>query len=247
VSIDASAGRKPVKDAGEESRIWRVKVQHVSRPLRSVGGVALKVAVAVVGLIVVGNIGILFMSWWAQHTTPASTPQSVQGVQNLQAVDDRLWRGAAPSHEGYRELARGGVRTVVDLRAEDGAAAEGSVVSGLGMQYVHMPIRDGQVPEADQVAAFLRLVEQAPGPVFVHCGAGVGRTGAMVGAYQVARGVSPAHALRRNLAVGPPSLEQVAFVAGLDRGDTFRPVSSGVTLLSRALDFPRRAWHVIGL
>lgn len=219
----------------------------MSASLRSIGALALKAAVAVVGLIVIGNVGILFMSWWAQHTTSASTPDAVRGVANLQAVDDRLWRGAAPSHQGYRELARGGVRTVVDLRAEDGAAAEGGLVRDLGMHYVHMPVRDGQVPDADQVAAFLRLVQEAPGPVFVHCGAGVGRTGAMVGAYEVARGASPGYALRRNLAVGPPSLEQVAFVVGLDRDDGFRPVSSGVTLLSRALDFPRRAWHVIGL
>lgn len=247
MSLYGFSGTKPVKEAGDGSTIRRVKLEDVSGTLRSVGAMTLKAVVAVVGLIVIGNIGILFMSWWAQHTTAASTPHAVEGVSNLQAVDDRLWRGAAPSGDGYRELARGGVRTVVDLRAEDGAAVEGTRVRGLGMQYVHMPIRDGQVPDSDQVAAFLRLVQKSPGPVFVHCGAGVGRTGAMVGAYEVARGASPGYALRRNLAVGPPSLEQVAFVAGLDHNDGFRPVSSGVTLLSRALDFPRRAWHVIGL
>ena len=64
----------------------------------------------------------------------------------------------------------------------------------------------------------------ADGTVFVHCGAGVGRTGAMVGAYLVDQGeLSGSAALRRNLAVGPPSLEQIAFVAKMGHGSPDKP------------------------
>jgi protein-tyrosine phosphatase len=208
------------------------------------------VAVRLVGtfivLLVLGNLLIMAASWVAGATTPTPQAAPVAGVHNLQAVDERVWRGAAPTAEGYQGLAEAGVTTVVDLRAEDGVAENARQVEALGMRYVHMPIRDGQVPKGDQVAAFLKTVEDAQGRVFVHCGAGVGRTGAMAGAYLVAAGEGNHNlALRRNLAVGPPSLEQIAYVNSLDREGADRP-GAVVTMASRVLDFPRRAWHVIG-
>jgi protein-tyrosine phosphatase len=226
-----------------------VKAKNVPGSVRSATKVAALLLAAVVGVVVVGNVAIMAASWWAHRTTSTATIGAVRGVNNLQVVDDRLWRGAAPTADGYRDLAEVGIRTVVDLRAESGAAADADAdaVRQLGMRYVHLPVRDGQVPDAEQVSAFLRLVNEAPGRVFVHCGAGVGRTGTMVGAYLVGRGGDGSQALRRNLAVGPPSLEQVVFVAKLDRGDGFERVGAGVTAVSRVLDFPRRAWHVIGL
>jgi hypothetical protein len=63
----------------------------------------------------------------------------------------------------------------------------------------------------------------------------------MVGAYFVSSGTaSPGEALRRNLAVGPPSLEQIWYVASLD-GEFDQPPFA-VKVVSRALDAPRRIW-----
>lgn len=207
--------------------------------------VALRLIGALVAVVVLGNLVIMGASWFARATTKTPQAAPVEGVDNLQAVDDRVWRGAAPTATGYRGLAEAGVTTVVDLRAEDGVEDAGHDVQALGMRYVHLPIRDGQVPKADQVAAFLKTVNEAPGRVFVHCGAGVGRTGAMAGAYLVARGEGSTASLRQNLAVGPPSLEQIAYVGSLDREGPERP-SAVITAASRLLDFPRRAWHVLG-
>ncbi len=76
-----------------------------------------------VAFLVVGNLVIVAASLWARETTAPSTPSTITGVDNLRAVDDRMWRGAAPTTEGYRNLAQAGVTTVVDLRAEDGSRA----------------------------------------------------------------------------------------------------------------------------
>jgi protein-tyrosine phosphatase len=209
--------------------------------------VVVGVLAASVVFLVVGNLAILVASKWAESTTSVTRIEAIGGIDNLEAVDAKLWRGAAPSEEGYRNLAAAGTTTIVDLRAEEGLEADNAFVESLGMRLIRIPVRDGQTPSSSQIAAFLEATQQAEGTVFVHCGAGVGRTGAMVGAYAVSNGeLNGPGAVRRNLAVGPPSLEQLAFVANLDSGDIDRP-NVAVRAVSRVLDSPRRIWHNLDL
>ena len=206
----------------------------------------LKGVAGFVAFLVVGNLAILAASMWARETTGEVKPTTIAGIENLRVVDDKVWRGAAPTTDGYRNLAQAGVRTVVDLRAEEGIEADIETVTRLGMKMVRIPMRDGQVPSVEEVDAFLAATGESDGTVFVHCGAGVGRTGAMVGAYLVNQGdLSSRAALRRNLAVGPPSLEQIAFVAKMGHGSPDKP-GTLVTALSRTLDAPRRLWSRYG-
>ncbi len=158
-------------------------------------------------------------------------------------VDGHVLRGAAPSAQGLRDLAALGVTTVVDLRAEADLADRSDLLAELGMERFHLPIRDGQLPSAEQAQELLRIVEDADGAVFLHCGAGVGRTGALTAWYLNATGQTDgAAALRHNLSVGPPSREQIAFSVKTAGGSYDRP-GMGVTVLSRVLDGPRRIWH----
>ncbi|MFG3020304.1 hypothetical protein ACGFZQ_17440 [Streptomyces sp. NPDC048254] len=76
----------------------------------------------------------------------------------------------------------------------------------------------------------------------MHCGAGVGRTGTMAAAYLVETGQqSPGAAVRRNLAVGPPSIEQIYYGLSLGPGRMRQPPFPVVTV-SRLVDAPRRLW-----
>jgi len=189
---------------------------------------------------VIANVLIAVTSWVVSAAADIRRPAGVDGVDNLYVVDAHVWRGAHPSATGYANLAAAGVTTVVDLRAEDDAADSDPVASAAGLTVVHLPIRDGQVPSEAQVARFGEIVAASDGTVFVHCGAGVGRTGAMVAAYLVDTGqASGSAALVRNLAVGPPSIEQMWFAANATPGDPDGPPFP-VVALSRVLDAPRR-------
>jgi protein-tyrosine phosphatase len=210
--------------------------------------ILLALAVGYLALWATGALGILTVSYWVREETPAPAgTRTIQGVHHFQPVDTegRLWRGAAPSPAGYRSLASMGFTTVVDLRAEDLSSHQLAGPREAGLDVVRLPIRDGQTPKPEQVRRFFEIVSQAPGPVFVHCGAGVGRTGTMAAAYLVHSGEqSSSAAVRRNLAVGPPSIEQIYYALNLNRDRAEQPPFP-VVALSRLVDAPRRMWSYL--
>lgn len=220
-----------------------------ARPARPVGGWRRlrRMVVGLVAFLVVGNLAILGASAWAKRTTstaPLTVSAEVAAIHNFEAVDAQLWRGGAPGRADYEALVAAGVTTVVDLRAEENLQVPTALLEELGIERVAIPIRDGQAPTPAQVDRFLAAVASSHGPVYVHCGAGVGRTGTMVAAYRVRNGESPVDAVRHNLAIGPPSLEQIAFAASLSGGSVQR-TNGLVVAVSRTLDAPRRSWKVI--
>jgi len=112
----------------------------------------------------------------------ATAPATPPGVPGFAEVSDTLYRGAQPTAEGFAELKKMGIKTVVSLRY---LGSDQDSLKGLGLQHVQIHCNPFH-PEEEDVVAFLKVVTE-PGnqPVFVHCRQGIDRTGMMVAIYRV--------------------------------------------------------------
>jgi protein tyrosine/serine phosphatase len=105
-------------------------------------------------------------------------------IGNFGQMDERFYRGAQPLESDYQSLKDLGVTTVIDLR-NDPMAYERGAVEALGMKYVNIPMSGWKSPQQKDVDAFLALVNNPEtGKFYVHCKAGIHRTGVVGAAYR---------------------------------------------------------------
>ncbi len=105
------------------------------------------------------------------------------GCPNLYRLTPDVYRGAQPSAEGMRQLAKLGIKTVISLRAfhddEDEVEDTGLVREQIRFKTWHA--------EDEDVVRFLALVaDPANRPVFIHCQHGSDRTGTMCAIFRMA-------------------------------------------------------------
>jgi protein tyrosine/serine phosphatase len=105
-------------------------------------------------------------------------------IKNFGQMSERFYRGAQPGKDDYKDLAALGIRTIVDLR-DDPESYEQRETEAAGMRYVNIAMSDKEYPRAEQIAAFLKLVDEpATGKFYVHCAGGRHRTGVMGAVYR---------------------------------------------------------------
>lgn len=141
-----------------------------------------------------------------QRPSPAEIP-------NFQVVHGSYWRGGQPDQEGLYWLRDQGVRTQIDLREEDRGNAW-CPPSDYPLKVTSIAVKDFGNPTFEQVEEFLQQVNNPENhPVFVHCKAGVGRTGVMTACWRISQGMSAQQALDLESIHSPyGSLKQEAFV-----------------------------------
>jgi protein tyrosine/serine phosphatase len=105
-------------------------------------------------------------------------------IKNFGKMDDRLYRGAQPKQEDYKDLAALGVKTVVDLQ-DSPTSYEKRAAEAVGMRYVNIPMSDSSYPKQESIDTFLKLVnDPSTGVMFIHCAGGRHRTGVIGAVYR---------------------------------------------------------------
>jgi protein-tyrosine phosphatase len=128
--------------------------------------------------------------------------------------------GAENAPAEVQKLADAGVSLFLDLTQEGELEPYAHLVTPPA-RHLRMPVRDFSVPTPEQLVETLDEIDSElafNGLVYVHCWAGCGRTGVVVGSWLVRHGVSPRDALARIAearGVGcPQTLEQRLVVLG---------------------------------
>jgi protein-tyrosine phosphatase len=112
------------------------------------------------------------------------------------------------SRQNLRQLLEAGVTLFVDLTeaGEYGLESyspwlqEEATALGRSVEHHRTPIQDGETPTAEGMKHILDIVDSAIAAgqtVYVHCYAGIGRTGTVVGCYLVRQGMDGEEALRQ--------------------------------------------------
>ncbi|RKI74772.1 hypothetical protein D7X55_01595 [Corallococcus sp. AB049A] len=120
----------------------------------------------------------LLLTWGTWHLARRGSRERVfDEVVPGVLVGRRLLPGELPE----------GVTAVLDLTSE---FIEPEAIRG-ACRYVSLPILDASTLPVEHVAPVLRELATLPGPLYVHCAQGHGRTGMIAAALLVARGDAP--------------------------------------------------------
>jgi protein-tyrosine phosphatase len=124
-----------------------------------------------------------------------------------------------------RQLVDVGVTLFLDLTQAGELEPYASLVEPPA-RYLNVSIRDFAVPTREGLVGILDEIDAelaSGGVVYVHCWAGCGRTGVVVGSWLVRHGADPDESLRRIAELRgpgcPQTLEQRAFVLGWSAGE----------------------------
>lgn len=144
----------------------------------------------------------------AEATAPAPAPAPVELADaddwdsllpNPRRPLEDVLSGGQPTAEQLADAAAAGFKTVINLRmpGERGSDDEATVVEGLGMTYVHLPINGAEGMSEENARALDEALAAAARPTMLHCGSGnrVGGLLALRAHYVDGLGVDEAMAL----------------------------------------------------
>jgi len=130
-----------------------------------------------------------------------TSPTALSEIYSFRAVNDRLGTAGQPTEGQFRSIRESGFDAVINLAlptSDNALEHEGSIVTGFGMSYVHIPV-DFKAPAPRDFLVFCRVMEAFQDRrVFVHCAANM-RVSAFVFLYRVLQQGVPRPEAERDL------------------------------------------------
>jgi protein tyrosine phosphatase (PTP) superfamily phosphohydrolase (DUF442 family) len=113
--------------------------------------------------------------------------EALSEIYEFVPLSEKLGTAGQPTEAQFTQVRAAGFETVINLAlptSDNALANEGSIVTRLGMAYVHIPV-DFKAPSSRDFQAFCRTMDTfGDRPVFVHCAANM-RVSAFLFLYRV--------------------------------------------------------------
>lgn len=139
----------------------------------------------------IGLMLVLYTSYAAPLAVPAApveiaSDQNLPSIYNFGQVSTKVWRGSLPNDKSLHDLAKSGIKTIIDLRYDgSGCKHEEQLANKLGLKYIHMPVGFGKLT-TQEIISFLKVVVNPSNlPVYIHCRQGADRTGSLIASYRI--------------------------------------------------------------
>lgn len=108
-------------------------------------------------------------------------------LPNFHKVNENFYRGGQPTEEGIRQLAKMGIKTVINFRDPDGKVRrEKELAEENGMKFFNPHLSNWFASRDTAINEILEIINDPENqPVFIHCKRGADRTGTVVAAYRM--------------------------------------------------------------
>ena len=111
-----------------------------------------------------------------------AVPQVLAGAPNFNKMTDGIYRSAQPTPEGFKNLEKLGIKTVINLRDMHDDADEAGETR---LNLVREPIKTWKIKDEQVVRVMRLLAQKEKGPFLIHCQHGADRTGTMCAMYRI--------------------------------------------------------------
>lgn len=133
-------------------------------------------------------------------------------ILNFVQLTPRVGTSGQPTAEQFTTIADAGYAAVINLAMPDSdnaIAEEGSIVTSLGMSYVHLPV-PWEAPDSAQLRRFIGTMQAlAPEQVWVHCAMNLRVSAFMYHYLLLAEGLPEAACRSPVLALWEPQMDPV--------------------------------------
>ena len=116
-----------------------------------------------------------------QRDSRWAVPMQLEGLPNLFQVTPNIYRSAQPDETGMRNAEKMGIKTVLSLRSTN---RDPDLSEGTGLKLVRVPIDTWNI-SYDEIVTALRIINNTPRPILVHCRHGADRTGLIIAFYRM--------------------------------------------------------------
>jgi tyrosine-protein phosphatase SIW14 len=131
---------------------------------------------------------VIFFNLFMLFTISAHKAESKNvDLPNFYEVNAKLFRGGQPTEKGVNELAKMGVKTIINLRGEDKNSLREKVwAEKANIKFISVNLSNWFEPKTADIEQIIKEIDAAANqPVFVHCKRGADRTGTIIAVYRI--------------------------------------------------------------